>query len=151
MAPNNDKPKSSIADLKIYQLARSLEDQVYELVKAVPPELFYPLGNDLRRASAAVAHYISETHKRYSYHVKVESLHAARNEAEQTIKLLEQLKAGGDGPAIQQVGSIGQLIEDYTTVIKQSWGLVKYLKRRQTEKQATATVKAKDELVAARP
>ena len=53
----------SIQQLRIYQSARTLEDQVYELVKRFPSEEFYGAGNDLRRSSAAVSHYISEAHR----------------------------------------------------------------------------------------
>lgn len=75
--PNSTKPtlsktnQSSIEHLRIYQLARSLEDKLYEYAKTLPGEQFYPLGNDLRRSSAAAAHYIAETHRRYSYTVKM--------------------------------------------------------------------------------
>jgi four helix bundle protein len=134
--------EASIEQLKIYQLALNLESQVFVLVQKLPQENFYPLGNNLRRASAAIAHYISEAHKRYSYAVKIESLHVARTYAEEVIKLLEQFK--------QQGQEIGLLTDEYTILIKQSWGLIKYLKKRQDEKQSTATVKAQDELVSAR-
>lgn len=135
--------KYPIADLKIYQLARSLEDQVYELVKGLPEDQFYVLGNDLRRASAAVSHYITETHKRYSYQIKIESLHCARTEAEEMGRLLQSFQDGG-------YGEIEQLANDYVILIKQSWGLIKYLKGRQLEKQNQNVIRAKDELVAAK-
>ena len=133
----------SIAQLRIYQLAHRLEDNVYELVKGLPEEQFYPLGNDLRRASAAAAHYIAQAHRSYSYQLKLESLHAARSAAEDMGKLLERVQQEG-------FGDTKALAEDYTTLIKQNWGLIKYLKNRQAEKQTAAIAAAKDELVAAR-
>ncbi len=135
--------RASIGQLRIYQQALELEDQIYELAKVLPAERFYPLGNDLRRAAAAVAHYISESHRLYSYSQKIEMLHLARAEADKIIKLLERHAADGYGPT-------AKLVTDYTGVIKQSWGLVKWLRNKQAERQTAAQAQAKDELVAAR-
>lgn len=133
--------KKSIADLKIY-LARSLEDSVYELVKKLPDDQ-WEVGNDLRRASAGACHYINEAHERYSYHIKIESLHAARQQAETAIKLLGDIHERG-------LAKTGKLCEDYTIVIKQSWGLIKWLKAKVADKQAQEQIAAKDELAASR-
>jgi four helix bundle protein len=137
-----NKSRNSIADLRIYQLALSLEESTYELAKDLRPNQF-DLANDLRRASAGVAHYIYESHRLYSYKQKMESLHAARTEAETAIKLLESIKTSG-------LGSVDGLTEDFTSLIKQSWGLIKWLKAKQTEKDQAARVQAADELVEAR-
>jgi len=133
----------SIASLRIYQASRTTEDAVYELVKGLPDTEFYRLGNDLRRSSAAVSHYLTECHRRYSYSIKLEALHLARTEAEVLKKLLADHEALGYGPT-------GKLQDACTGIIKQSWGLIKYIKQRQNERQATARAKASDELVAAR-
>lgn len=131
----------SIENLNIYKTARGLEDQIYELVKTFPVETFYNLGNDLRRSSAAVSHYISQSHSSFSYQLKLDALANARVEAERTKKFLE---------AASKYKAPTQLLEDYTGVIKQSWGLTRWLKLKQTEKAQTATALGKDELVAAR-
>lgn len=136
------KPAHSIADLRIYQLALSLETQVFELVKELP-ETQFDLGNDLRRASAGVAHYIYDAHRRYSYKAKVECLHAARDEAELVIKLLTHFEESKFGPT-------QPLKDDFTTLIKQSWGLIKWLRTRQTAKDQAASTAATDQLVEAR-
>jgi four helix bundle protein len=132
----------SIADLRIYQLALSLEEKVYKLVAGLPPKQF-DLGNDLRRASAGVAHHIFDSHRRYSYAVKMEALHQARQEAETAIKRLADFQQAG-------FGQVGSLCEEYTTLIKQSWGLIKWLKNKQADKAAASSTQAADELVAAR-
>lgn len=135
--------ENSIENLRIYTLARSLEDQVYTLVQQLPSEENFKLANSLRRASAGVAHYIHEAHKRYSYHIKLESLHGARTEAETAQKLLEDFQNAG-------FGDTAALREEYTSVIKQTWGLIKYLKNRQLQQQAKTEAAATDQLVAAR-
>ena len=130
----------SIENLRIYKSARALEDQVYELVKQFPAEEFYALGNNLRRSSAAVSHHIMSTHRLFSYRLKLDELAAMRREAELTLTYLEQAKA---------FGVPEQLPSEYTNVIKQSWGLSKWIKNKLDEKQQQVEVQAKDELVAA--
>ena len=130
----------TIEQLRIYKTARELEDKIYELVKAFPAEQFYGLGNDLRRSSAAVSHHIMETHRLYSYRLKLDALADARREAEVTQRHLQSAKALGATP---------ELTEEYTGVIKQSWGLSKWLKAKLAEKQAENEVASKDQMVAA--
>jgi len=131
----------SIEQLRIYKSARQSEDQIYELVKQFPADQFYGLGNDLRRSSAAVSHHIMNAHRLFSYRLKLEELAATRREAEITKKHLE---------AARDFGAHDDLIEEYTAVIKQSWGLTKWLKVKLAERQEKAEVAAKEELVAAR-
>lgn len=131
----------SIEKLRMYQLAVQLEDQVVDLVRELPSEQRYPLGNDARRASAAVSHHINQAHQRYSYQMKQQELAEARDQAERARQLLGRLKEHGAGD---------ELMEGYTAIIKQSWSLSKWLKARQAERQVQAAVQATDELVAAR-
>jgi four helix bundle protein len=131
---------ASIEQLRVYKLARAAEDQVYDLVKSFPAESFYGLGNDLRRSSAAVAHHIMETHRLFSYRLRLDALSLARREAEATQKHLE---------AARELGATDELISDYTTIIKQSWGLTKWLRVKLDEKQEKAEVAAKEELAQA--
>lgn len=127
----------SVEQLRIYKSARGLEDQVYELVKTFPADQFYGLGNDLRRSSAAVSHYIMETHRLYSYRLKLDALAGARREAEITQKHLETAK---------DLGASDELINEYVGIIKQSWGLTKWLKVKLQERQEKAEVAAKEEM-----
>ncbi len=131
----------SIKQLRIYQTARAAEDQVYELVKLFPAEQHYPLGNDLRRTSAGVSHYIMEAHRLFSYRLKLDALANARREAEAAQKLLEEAKT---------LGVSDELVETYVSIMKQSWGLTKWFKLKLIERQEQAEVSAKEELVAAK-
>ena len=130
----------SIQQLRIYTSARELEDRVYELVKELPESNHFPLGNDLRRASSAVSHYINEAHRHYSYGLKLENLSEARTAAERTQVLL------ADMPGIEAAA----ISSDYIGVIKQAWGLIKYLRNRRAERQTRNMAKTIDEQVAAR-
>lgn len=130
----------SIEQLRIYKSARSAEDQVYELVKQFPADQFYGLGNDLRRSSAAVSHHIMGAHRLFSYRLKLDELAAMRREAELTQKYLEDSRV---------LGATDELIGEYTGVIKQSWGLSKWLKAKLVEKREKAEVAAKEQMAGA--
>lgn len=130
----------SIENLRIYKSARTLEDQVYEIVKQLPADQFYGLGNNLRRSSAAVSHHIMSAHRLFSYRLKLDELAAARREAEVTQKYLEDAR---------EFGVNSELVSEYTGIVKQSWGLSKWIKSKLDEKQHKAEIQAKDELVAA--
>jgi four helix bundle protein len=127
----------SIEQLRIYKTARALEDQIYELVKQFPADQFYGLSNDLRRASAAVCHHLTSAHRLYSYKLKMDELAAARRECEVAQKLLEDAR---------EYGATDDMISEYTSVIKQSWGLTKWIKVKLNEVQEKAAVAAKEEL-----
>lgn len=135
--------KSSVEQLKVYVLAHELEGKVFDLVRMMPAENFYPLGNSLWRAATATAHYIAEAHERFSYTIKIQSLQYGRIAAEETIGQLEEFEKqfGADTKALS---------EDFTAVIKQCWGLIKYLQGKQREKADAHAAKAADELVEAR-
>lgn len=130
----------SIEQLRIYKTAREAEDKLYELVKQFPADQFYGLGNDLRRSSAAVSHHIMEAHRLFSYRLKLDALAAARREAEATQKHLETAR---------ELGATNELMSEYTAVIKQSWGLTKWLKVKLEDKQEKAEIAAKEEMAAA--
>jgi four helix bundle protein len=115
----------SIEQLTIYKLARRLEDEVYELVKTFPADQFYNVGNDLRRSSAAVSYHIMGAHRLYSYRLKLDEFGAMRCEAEATQANLERAR---------DFGATDELIGGYTSIIKQSWGLTKWLQAKLDER-----------------
>src|SRR6266508_4653392 len=124
----------SIEQLAIHNLARQLEDGVYDLVKTFPADQFYGLGNDLRRSSAAVSHHIMDCHRLYSYRLKLDELSAMRREAEAAQGQLERA---------HDLGATAELIERYTNIVKQSRGLTKWLQAKLDERrQKQETVKA---------
>jgi four helix bundle protein len=139
----SDSKATAIEKLRIYQSSRQLEDQVYELVKSLPPAEFYGLGDSLRRTSAAISHYLHEGHRRYSYQLKLEALHLARTEAERLKEHLNEYSQRG-------FGDTATLQNNCITVTKQAWGLIKYFKRCQAERQSAVRINAADALVAAR-
>lgn len=134
--------RESIAKLKVYRAALAAERQIYDLTLSLSEEQFFDIGNDLHRAAAGMGHYLKESHDQYSYQLKIESLHQARRCAEEALKLLDELKSIKSVPA--------HLAADLTSIIKQTWGLIKYLKLKQAERQQAVRRQASDELVASR-
>ena len=127
---------TSIEQLRIYKSARAIEDKVYELVKRLPSDQFYGLGNDLRRSSAGVSHYIMNAHKLYSYRLKLDELTAMRREAEIAQSKLEEAR---------EFGVTDELISEYTSIIKQSWSLSKWIRTKLQEKQQMIEVSGKEQ------
>jgi four helix bundle protein len=125
----------SIEQLRIYKSARALEDKIYELVKRLPADQFYGLGNDLRRSSAGVSHYIMSAHRLYSYRLKLDELTAMRREAEIAQNKLE---------IAREFGVTDEMISEYTIIIKQSWNLSKWIRIKLQEKQQATEAAAKD-------
>ena len=133
----------SIADLRIYQLALELEEATYAVAKQLTSPSDFNLANSLRRSSAGVAHYIHDSYNRFSYQSKIDDLREAIHQAETAIKQLEahdHTKKANYEP----------LREKYSSLILQTWSLIKYLRKRQAEKQARGGASATDQLVASR-
>jgi four helix bundle protein len=118
-----------IEQLRIYKLARAYEDNIYELVKTLPVEEFYGVGNDLRQSSAAVSHHIMEAHRFYGYRVKISCLHEMQVEAQHTQKLL------GDVEKILKQ-DLSELSSQYAGLVEQAQGLIPWLKGRLEAKLA---------------
>ncbi|TAK88980.1 four helix bundle protein [Patescibacteria group bacterium] len=129
--------------LRVYQLSRQLEDDIHELIKQLPASEFYGLGDELRRGSATVAHYISEADQRYSYSLKVETLNLARTAIRQVRELLSQYQK-------ESFGSTAEIRKQYQALSQQLWALIAHYRRRQQERQSRARIKAADALAFAR-
>lgn len=136
-------PEQTIKNLRVYTLARAFEDGINAIIASLPDGEQYTLANSLRRSSTAIAHHIYESHRRYSYTLKLDALYLAVAEGESTKKLLAQCQAAG-------YGETEQLQVDCVSIIKQCWGLIKYFQGRKAQNQAETAAKASDELVASR-
>lgn len=132
---------NSIEQLRVYKSARDVEDIIYDEVKALPAEHFYGIGNDLRRSSAAVSHYLMEAHRLFSYRLKLDSLAAARREAEACQRQIESAVA-------KDLGIHQDLIEKYTEIIKQTWAHTKWVKNKLDERRDQAEAAAKEQMLA---
>jgi TfoX/Sxy family transcriptional regulator of competence genes len=75
-------------------------------------------------------------HRLYSYRLKLDELSAMRREAESAQSKLEKAR---------KFGATDELISEYTSIIKQSWNLSKWIRTKLQEKQHLAEVSAKEQ------
>lgn len=122
-----DTTKHKITDLRVYQNARQLEDKIHALINVLPESEYWELGDRLRRNSAATAHWITLAHNDYSLSHKIEYFHESRRSAEQTCASLAQYEENG-------YGKTQQLQDEYCAIIKQNWGMIKWLRAKQERK-----------------
>ena len=116
---------SSIGQLKVYRAALDLERRVADQLRLLSEEQYFDWGDDLQRAVSGVCHYIKEAHQEYSYRLKIESLMNAKRCGDETAQLLSRLS-----PAQRR-----HALPELTSVTKQLWGLIKYLRLKQAEVQ----------------
>jgi four helix bundle protein len=121
----------------IYTAACKLEDEVYDLVKKFPAGTHDELGEDLRRSSSAVAHHIMRAFELSSPQLRLDYLVAARREAEAVHHYLED--------AAKDLGADPELIEGYTRIIQQSWGLDKWIRSGRSFAQAEPAARSEKE------
>lgn len=68
-------------DLKVWQLARELRNQVYKLARKFPPEEKYGLASQMQRAAISITANIAEGFGRYSYQENIQFCRTARGSA----------------------------------------------------------------------
>ncbi|OSZ82781.1 four helix bundle protein [Chitinophagaceae bacterium IBVUCB1] len=64
---NDNKPYQSFTELTVWQVARALKNEVYELAKRLPADERFRLADQLIRASRSICANIAEGHGRYTY------------------------------------------------------------------------------------
>lgn len=117
---------TGLENLKIYQIAESLEIEVYNLTKGFPKEERYSSADQLRRSSAAVSNNIAEGYARHSYQEKVRYLYIAKGEAEETKRNL--IRSGKKDLIEEMVAK--ELSDKYTGLLKAISGYIGFLKEK---------------------
>lgn len=119
---------TGLNNLEIYKLAKELEEKVYSLTKMFPPDEKFGKSSQLKRSSSSVADNIAESYGRYGFQEKIQFLVLARGSAEEARSQLERAHLVCDEDKL-----ISDLINDYTTEIKQINGYICYLRTRKNE------------------
>jgi len=70
--------KSDFRDLKIWQQAKKLRDDLFEFCQSLPPDEKYRLLDQIIRASRSVSANIAEGYGRYHYQENIQFLRQAR-------------------------------------------------------------------------
>jgi four helix bundle protein len=92
----------SFEDLEVYKSAREFRKKIYKLIKELPPEEKYNLGDQMRRASLSLTNNIGEGHGRYHFQENIQFCRISR-------------------------GSLMELIDDLNTCIDEKYFPLDYL------------------------
>ena len=65
-------------DLEVYKAAREFRKKIYKLIKGLPPEEKYNLGDQMRRASLSLTNNIAEGHGRYHFQENIQFCRISR-------------------------------------------------------------------------
>ena len=117
---------TGLDNLKIYQMAESLELEVHEFTKTFPSDERFRSVDQLRRSSAAVANNIAEAYRKLSLK---EQVHIFRSivlgEAEET--RTNVLRCGKK--RLCEMSKANIIAEQYLSLIKAVQGYVRFLYR----------------------
>ena len=122
---------TGLDNLKIYQMAKDLELEVYEVTKEFPKDEKYRSVDQLRRSSSAVTNNIAEAYNKQSIKEKVHSLRSiAISEAEETRSNLIRCSEKG----FLNKDRAGEFSNKYQGLQKATNGFIRFLKNQETDK-----------------
>jgi len=98
----------SFEDLEVYKAAREFRKKIYKLIKGLPPEEKYNLGNQMRRASLSLTNNIGEGHGRYHFQENIQFCRICR-------------------------GSLMELVDDLNTCIDEEYFPLDFLEELKKE------------------
>jgi four helix bundle protein len=75
----------SFTELKVWQKARALTNDIFELVKSFPPEEKYRLVDQIIRSSRSIGANIAEGHGRFTYKEQIRYCMQARGSNSETL------------------------------------------------------------------
>ena len=92
-----EEGRYKLDDFELYCLAREFRKKVCRLIKQLPPEEKYCLGNQMRRAAVSITNNIAEGHGRWHYQENIHFCRIAR-------------------------GSIGEVLDDLNVCLDEGYG-----------------------------
>jgi four helix bundle protein len=98
----------SFEHLEVYKAAREFRKKVYKLIKGLPPEEKYNLGDQMRRAALSLTNNMAEGHGRYHFQENIQFCRISR-------------------------GSLMELIDDLNTCIDEKYFQLDYLEELKDE------------------
>jgi four helix bundle protein len=87
----------SLNSFELYNFARKFRIRTYRLIRQLPSEEKYCLGNQMRRAAVSVTNNVAEGHGRWYYQENIRFCRTAR-------------------------GSVGELIDDFNVCADEKYG-----------------------------
>ena len=71
-------PVKHFTDLQVWQLARQLKNELYDLIKTLPIEEKYNLSDQIRRDAVSITSNIAEGYGRYHYQENIQFCRQSR-------------------------------------------------------------------------
>jgi four helix bundle protein len=124
----------SFEDLEVYKAARNFRKKIYKLIKGLPPEEKYNLGDQMRRASLSLTNNIAEGHGRYHFQENIQFCRISRGSL---MELIDDLNACIDEEYFPLDYLVELKAEGYT-VNKMLNGYIAYLERRKNKHAKSA-------------
>ena len=119
----------SFEELEVYKAAREFRKKIYKLIKGLPPEEKYNLGDQMRRAALSLTNNIGEGHGRYHFQENIQFCRISRGSL---MELIDDLNVIIDEEYFPQ-DYVEELKEEGYRVNKILNGYIAYLKRRKDE------------------
>ena len=119
----------SFEDLAVYKAAREFRKKTYKLIKGLPPEEKYNLGDQMRRASVSLTNNIAEGHGRYHFQENIQFCRISRGSL---MELIDDLNVCIDEEYFP-LASMEELKAEGYSVNKMLNGYIAYLKKRKNQ------------------
>jgi len=119
----------SFEDLEVYKAAREFRKKIYKIIKGLPPEEKYNLGDQMRRASLSLTNNIGEGHGRYHFQENIQFCRISRGSLMELIDDLNVCIDEGYFP----LAYMEELKAEGYTVNKMLYGYIVYLKKRKNQ------------------
>ncbi|HAJ44613.1 MAG: S23 ribosomal protein [Parcubacteria group bacterium GW2011_GWC1_43_61] len=118
---------TGLENLKIYQMAKSLELRIHKITEIFPFEEKYRSIDQLKRSSASVSNNIAESYYKNSLKEKIYILrNQVITENEETRSNI--LRCAEKGFLDQNIAEL--ISEDYTQLRKATYGYIKFLRNK---------------------
>ena len=118
----------SFEDLEVYKAAREFRKKVYKLIKRLPSEEKYNLGDQMRRASLSLTNNIGEGHGRFFYQENIQFCRISRGSL---MELIDDLNTCIDEKYFP-LDYLVELKNEGYRINKMLNGYIAYLKRRKS-------------------
>ena len=119
----------SFEELEVYKAAREFRKKIYRLIKKLPLEEKYNLGDQMRRASLSLTNNLGEGHGRYHFQENIQFCRISRGSL---MELIDDLNTCIDEKYFPQ-DYLEELKKEGYRINKMLNGYIAYLQKRKNE------------------
>jgi four helix bundle protein len=120
-----EEDRFKLDDFELYNTARQFRKRAYLILKQLPPEEKYALGNQMRRGALSVTNNIAEGHGRWHYQENIHFCRVSRGSVDELIDDFNTCQDEGYGDQ----ALVMQLKEEAYDLIRRINGYIAYLRR----------------------